>query len=101
MFELTIKNYIRIQSVHSLFIFQVGGAGVDGINHRSSFNSSFHKLCITTQKLFDKLFENETEVEQYDLTSDEGYTFPDSLNDTPKIIMCLENCFKFIKTMML
>lgn len=82
-------------------IFQVGSAGIDGINHKTNFALAFHKLCVTVQKLFDKLLENETEVEQFDYTNEESFLRGDSINEISKIRVYVENCLIFIKAMIL
>ncbi|VEN46765.1 unnamed protein product [Callosobruchus maculatus] len=86
------------------YLQQVGGAGVDGVAHRSNFSAAFTKLCVTAHKLFDYFFENETEVEQLNLDG-EHFEYTELHLDSQKTLDItakrITNCLEFLKTMLL
>ncbi|XP_018569527.1 proline-, glutamic acid- and leucine-rich protein 1-like [Anoplophora glabripennis] len=87
------------------YLQQVGGAGIDGINHKRNFSTNFSKLCVTVQKLFDKFFENEIEIDQSDRSNQEAFEFTDLPHYTQKMLHIttrrLKNCLTFIIKMLL
>ncbi|KAJ8937629.1 hypothetical protein NQ314_011769 [Rhamnusium bicolor] len=87
------------------YLQQIGGAGVDGINHKTNFSTNFQKLCATVQKLFDKFLENQTEIEHSDRSNQEGFEFIDLPHYSQKMLHItarrIRNCLKFIMTMLL
>lgn len=95
-----ITKYNLKYSVIIPVSIQVGGAGVDGINHRNNFSSSFHKLCVTIHKLLDKFFEDETEIEQFDVSNEKDFLVPGVLRSS-RLDQYIENCITFIKIMMM
>nr|CAI5850906.1 unnamed protein product [Callosobruchus analis] len=86
------------------YLQQVGGAGVDGTGHKANFSTTFTKLCVTAHKLFDTFFENETEIEQYNLDG-EHFEYIELHLDSQKTLHItakrITNCLEFLKTMLL
>ncbi|KAG5881499.1 hypothetical protein JTB14_001643 [Gonioctena quinquepunctata] len=99
------ESIVKKAAVAFHYLQQVGGAGVDGINHINNFSMSFHKLCATAHNLFDVFFENETEFEQFSRTDVDGFEFDKIALDSQKMLHVLarriKNCITFIQTMLI
>ncbi|KAJ8924816.1 hypothetical protein NQ315_000970 [Exocentrus adspersus] len=102
--ESSSEGVVENASLAFHYLQQVGGAGVDGINHKTNFSTSFEKLCATIQKLFDKFFENETEFDQSQTPDLEPFGFRDLPVHTQKMLHVttrrIKNCLKFIGIML-
>ncbi|CAH1962234.1 unnamed protein product [Acanthoscelides obtectus] len=87
------------------YLQQVGNAGIDGITHRMNFSTTFTKLCVTAHKLLDDFFENESEMEHYNIPVEEHFEYLELHLDSQKVLQVtanrITNCLQFLKTMLL
>ncbi|KAL1513833.1 hypothetical protein ABEB36_003183 [Hypothenemus hampei] len=86
------------------FLQQVGGAGQSGINHKTQFTDSFHKLCHTVHKLYDKLFEYHTEMFEREIFEEPVFNFYDDHKENRQVQMRttskrIHNIYIFIEIM--
>lgn len=86
-------------------MLKVGGAGIDGFNHKQNFSLAFHKICVMVHKLFDVFLEHVVELEQYEESEEPSFTFSTMSCDSEKLFQIIakriKNCLKFLKIMLL
>ncbi|KAH1007184.1 hypothetical protein HUJ04_004452 [Dendroctonus ponderosae] len=95
--ELVEKAAIALHYLQSC-----GAAGVSGVNHKTNFTQTFHKLCRTAHQLYDKFFENESEYFTSGEYEGDAFEFEDNpthsvqsvLHSTGRRIL---NVYKFIE----
>ncbi|CAH0547694.1 unnamed protein product [Brassicogethes aeneus] len=97
-------QYTVEKAAHSfLLLQQVGGAGVDGINHIMNFSVHLRKLCATIHGLYDLFFENVTEIENIQAVEEIAFIFDDVAHNTQKMMHViarrLNNCLIYLMTM--
>ncbi|XP_060517043.1 uncharacterized protein LOC132696306 [Cylas formicarius] len=108
--KIKIENYLLIfldsssedlvqkSAVAFHYLQQVGGAGANGINHKTNFTQNFHKLCGTVQKLLSNFFEGQ-HMFSPDI-SEECFEFGAESEVSLFVLeRRLRNCLKFIEIM--
>lgn len=67
------------------FLQQVGGAGSEGVNHISNWNTQIKRLCRTMHIIYDNFLESFTEFNDYELIEAEAFEFEPILPTASKL----------------